>query len=202
MSDFIVESYLDTDLCDKIVKDFDSRDSVWTNSTRGYWLVSSNDMSTELMTQYKQQVFNFLQYYKECYPDAFEGFAGMRMSEPFNVQKYEPNQFYSRWHCENNGHQSFQTRVLAFMTYLNTVEVGGETEFMYQNVVSKPIQGKTLIWPAYFTHTHRGCPAPQQNKYIITGWVELAPWEDVNLEESDEDFYRNLATVDFVSKFL
>lgn len=202
MSNFIVERYIDTDLCNKIINDFDSKEPVWSNSTRGYWLISSKDMNQDLINEYKRQVFEALYFYKETFYDAFQGFASMRMSEPFNVQKYEKNEFYSRWHCENNGHEAFQTRVLAFMTYLNTVDEGGETEFMYQNMVTKPIQGKTLVWPAYYTHTHRGRPALHQNKYIITGWVEVHPWEDVNLEESDEDFYRNLETVDFVSKYL
>lgn len=202
MSNFITECYLDTDLCDKIIADFDSKTSEWSNSTRGYWLIVSDHMDPSLMTQYKEEIFKQLQLYRYNYRHAFDGFASMRITEPFNVQKYTENQFYSRWHCENNGHQAFQPRVLAFMTYLNTVEEGGETEFLYQNMKSKPLQGKTLIWPAYFTHTHKGLPAPAQNKYIITGWVEVAPWEDVNLEESDEDFYKKLDTVDFVSRFL
>lgn len=202
MSNFIVERYVDPDLCDQIVENFNESDPAWTNSTRGYWLMSSERMNQELMIRYKEEIFKHLQFYKEIYPHAFEGFAALRLTQPFNVQKYESTQFYSRWHCENNGHQSFQTRVLAFMTYLNTVTDGGETEFMYQNMKTKAKKGKTLIWPAYFTHTHRGIPSPTQNKYIVTGWVEVAPWEDVNLEESDEDFYRNLETVDFVSKYL
>jgi hypothetical protein len=202
MSNFIVERYIDTELCDQIVKNFNESDPSWTNSTRGYWLMSSDRMNQELMIQYKEEIYKHLYFYKEVFPDAFEGFASLRLTEPFNVQRYEPNQFYSRWHCENNGHQAFQTRVLAFMTYLNTVDDGGETEFMYQDMKTRVRKGKTLIWPAYFTHTHRGIPSPTQNKYIITGWVEVAPWEDIDLDESDEDFYKKLDAVDTVSRFL
>jgi hypothetical protein len=59
------------------------------------------------------------------------------------------------------------------MLYLNDVEEGGETEFLYLKKRIKPQQNRLLIWPAGFTHTHRGNPPLSNNKYIITGWVEL-----------------------------
>ena len=55
------------------------------------------------------------------------------------------------------------------MTYLNDVPDGG-TEFLYQNIKTKAQKGLTLIWPAHFTHTHRGIVSKTQPKYIITGW--------------------------------
>ena len=36
----------------------------------------------------------------------------------------------------------------------------------------KPEQGKLLLWPAAFTHTHRGNPPLNEVKYIATGWIE------------------------------
>jgi hypothetical protein len=57
------------------------------------------------------------------------------------------------------------------MTYLNDVESGGETEFLYQNLKIKPQKGLTLIWPTDWTHTHRGIPSMEEEKMIVTGWV-------------------------------
>ena len=34
----------------------------------------------------------------------------------------------------------------------------------------EPKAGQLSIFPAYFTHTHRGIVAPEEDKYIITGW--------------------------------
>ena len=65
------------------------------------------------------------------------------------------------------------TRHLVFMTYLNSVDDGGETEFLHQNIKVKPKKGLTLIWPADWTHTHRGVVSPSQDKYILTGWYNL-----------------------------
>ena len=58
------------------------------------------------------------------------------------------------------------------MIYLNDVEEGGETEFLYQSIRVAPKAGTLLIWPAGFTHTHRGNPPLSGDKYIATGWVQ------------------------------
>ena len=63
-------------------------------------------------------------------------------------------------------------RALVFMTYLNDVEDGG-TEFLHQNVYTPAKKGLTLIWPAYWTHTHRGVVSKLKEKYIVTGWINF-----------------------------
>ena len=63
-------------------------------------------------------------------------------------------------------------RFLVLFVYLNDVEEGGETEFLYQKCRFKPEKNTMLVWPAQFTHVHRGNPPLSNDKYIITGWVE------------------------------
>ncbi|MDA9904437.1 2OG-Fe(II) oxygenase [Hyphomicrobiales bacterium] len=92
-------------------------------------------------------------------------------SGPFNIQKYEIGGHVNKWHTERS-HISNSHRILAWITYLNDVEVGGETEFLYYNKKIKPEKGKTLIWPAEWTHAHRGTVTPSI-KYVITGWFHL-----------------------------
>ena len=58
------------------------------------------------------------------------------------------------------------------MTYLNSVEDGG-TEFKYQNLITPAKKGLTLIWPAQWTHTHRGQISGTKEKYIVTGWFNF-----------------------------
>ena len=59
------------------------------------------------------------------------------------------------------------------MTYLNDVNEndGGTTDFNYYNIKVKPERGKTLIWPAEWTHAHSGDIIKSGVKYIITGWM-------------------------------
>lgn len=88
------------------------------------------------------------------------------MVEEYNIQKYLPGGGFKKWHFEND---IIDNRVLVFMTYLNDVENGG-TEFLYQNLTAPAKKGLTLIWPAAWTHTHRGQITDLEEKYIITGW--------------------------------
>ena len=78
---------------------------------------------------------------------------------------------FHEWHCEQGGGGS-STRSLAWLLYLNDVESGGETEFLYQKTRVKPKKGTLAIWPAGITHPHRGNPPYSNDKYIATGWFE------------------------------
>ena len=89
------------------------------------------------------------------------------------MQKTSPGQGYHMWHSEVTS-MSSRNRILAFNLYLNDVEEGGETEFLYQRKRVSPKKGRLVIWPAYFTHAHRGNPPLSGDKYIITGWVEFS----------------------------
>ena len=94
-------------------------------------------------------------------------------SYSFKIHKVKEGQGYHVWHYETDLVQG-QGRMLAWMTYLKVPEKGGETEFLYQSKRIEPEVGKTLIWPAYFTHLHRGNPPLKGEKYYITGWFERA----------------------------
>ena len=93
-------------------------------------------------------------------------------SYSFKLHKVKKGQGYHLWHYENDGDSISGRRVLAWMTYLKVPEEGGETEFLHQSKRIEPIVGRTLIWPAYFTHLHRGNPPLKGKKYYITGWFE------------------------------
>jgi len=91
-------------------------------------------------------------------------------SSEIKVQKTSKREGYHGWHCES-GSASSSRRCLAWMFYLNTLPDGeGETEFLWQCKRFKPEAGTLLIWPAAWTHTHRGNPVYTQDKYIATGW--------------------------------
>ena len=79
---------------------------------------------------------------------------------------------YHVWHCEQNGGKQAE-RVLVYSLYLNDLSEtdGGETEFLYQRLRIKPEKNTLIIWPAAFTHTHRGNTVlGDESKYIVTGW--------------------------------
>ena len=90
----------------------------------------------------------------------------------FNIQKYNPGDHFSHLHCERTSLNSLH-RLFAFMTYLNDVEDGGKTNFDYYGIKVKPEIGKTLIWPAEWTHAHTGEVLKSGTKYIVTGWLHF-----------------------------
>ena len=105
------------------------------------------------------------------YVTEFSG-ASNSISYEVKLQKTPIQGGYSEWHSEQ-GPGEASTRVLSWMVYLNDVEDGGETEFLYQGVKQKAKKGVLLIWPASFTHTHRGNPPYSNEKYIVTGWTSF-----------------------------
>lgn len=95
-------------------------------------------------------------------------------SYAIKLQKTTPGGGYHIWHCEQSGFD-VSSRILVWTVYLNDIEDGGETEFLYQSTRVKPKKGSVCFFPASFTHTHRGNPPLKEDKYIATGWYYLKP---------------------------
>ena len=89
------------------------------------------------------------------------------------VQKTDPGAGYHIWHAEQ-GSDSNAGRCLVYSAYLNDIDEAGETEFLYQKLRIPPKENTMVIWPAAFTHTHRGNVVHgNRSKYIITGWFYI-----------------------------
>ena len=94
----------------------------------------------------------------------------------YKLQKSKKGGGFTKWHSELDvlrPSDVFKTsrRFGVWMVYLNNTD-SGYTDFMHQKLSVKPETGKLVIWPAYFTHTHRANPDLKEDKYIITGWLE------------------------------
>ena len=118
--------------------------------------------------------FDGLQQCFEIYTEQFSTLRDHVLSgTEFKMQKTSRGQGYHAWHSEQgNGHDN---RVLVYMLYLNTIQDNSsETEFLYQQKRISPVENTMLIWPAGFTHAHRGNPVHGDTpKYAVTGWFEL-----------------------------
>ena len=92
----------------------------------------------------------------------------------FNIQRYQSGQHYQGLHTERSSLESLH-RIFAWMTYLNDVEKeeGGSTYFSHYDLEKKKKKGLTLIWPAEWTHAHKGGLLHEDSKYIITGWIHF-----------------------------
>ena len=143
-------------------------------------LVSDNSLNvirdgTHAALTYVNRPFIDL-FFKEVYPLYVKKYSHLKKIDTHNIfevkiQRTRPGEGYHFWHCENAGMKS-RNRIMAFMVYLNDVQEGGETEFLYQKCRFKPEKNTLLLWPSQYTHVHRGNPPLSNDKYIITGWIE------------------------------
>lgn len=116
---------------------------------------------------------------QRCYNDYSDKFSTLKevdiVCNSFKMQKTVDGGGYHVWHSENTNFDVAH-RVVAYMLYLNTLpeESNGETEFLHQKRRVRPVENTMVLWPAAYTHTHRGNPVYGDTaKYIITGWFVL-----------------------------
>ena len=114
--------------------------------------------------------FNFLRECLKCYVERYGiEFDGPIYNDVFKIHKVKKSEGYHVWHYEKD-YVDCLDRLMVYMTYLEVPEKGGETEFLHQSLRIDPVVGRTLIWPAGFTHMHRGNPPLDGEKMYITGW--------------------------------
>ena len=118
----------------------------------------------------REGIFSTISKYVQKYPLLNTNISKWLVDTNAFLMRYEPGKSYNLIHCENGG-IAFSKRIFAWMIYLNTIKDGGGTEFIYQNKILSPIAGDMYIWPAQYTHMHRGIVAPSERKYLLTGWV-------------------------------
>ena len=190
VNDFIGSFFIeDLSLCDDLIKFFKENKQLQAVGNVGK--IQNDTLVTTVDTKIKDsidinfksnsQLPIFLKYtselrkvvdkYKKIYPFC-DQYAVYGLYEDVNLQYYQANKgAFHKWHTERLS--ALSSRHLVFMTYLNDVKKGGETEFYHQKLKIKPKKGLTLIWPTDWTHTHRG-KISKEDKYIMTGWLSFS----------------------------
>lgn len=138
---------------------------------------SFSDSSSAIINQ---GIHQCLTHYTERYVNVnkplTENIRPWSLYDWYNIQKYNPGQGYHNLHCEMDGTFDYKRedrsylRMLVWMIYLNTVRDKGGTSFPQYNKIIKAREGRLVIWPAYWTHIHKGIVSNTETKYIATGW--------------------------------
>ena len=173
MEETFIRSYynvLDLDFIDYLISYADNKNLYRKRKSKR---VSDSQIPLEaffkdLSMEVDNRMIMMLSQYFEEFPHLISGDSEW-VSGATILQKTNPTEGYHEFHYENGGWDE-QKRLLAWMIYLNDVEKGGETEFLYQKMRIKPQKNVALIWPASFTHIHRGLTPISGTKYILTGW--------------------------------
>jgi hypothetical protein len=119
----------------------------------------------------------FFEGLQRCYDEYINKYSvlqenGAIRATSMKMQRTGPGGGYHVWHAEQ-GPGSYASRVVVYMLYLNDIAAGegAETEFLYQRKRFSPTENTMVMWPAAYTHAHRGNPVlGETHKYIVTGW--------------------------------
>lgn len=197
MEDFIriYDKVYSDEECDKLIRVFEEMDrnkQTWTRKNESK-KTEKDDTSFGLRHLLKQKIndvripihgIDFLfdgslsEKFWACYDNYCDAYGSLRDSIEkhynlsYKIQKTLPGQGYHIWHFENQSLVNCR-RLTSWIIYLNDNFEGGETEFLYLHQRIKPKKGSLLIFPAGFTHTHRGNPPLNGEKYIAAGWTEF-----------------------------
>ncbi len=131
-----------------------------------YKTIFSNNTFVDIII--RDALIKYTSLYRESYP-CVDQIDPWNVCDVYNIQKYDPGDGYHALHCENCNAATVQ-RVMAWMIYLNTVTDEGGTYFSSYDKTLEAKEGRLVIWPAHFTHTHKGVVSKTQIKYIATGW--------------------------------
>ena len=98
-------------------------------------------------------------------------FPGNTTYETCQIQKYKKGEgHYGSWHIEIENLKS-APRVFSMIVYLNDVEEGGETGFLYPEMKIKPTKGALVIFPSAYPFVHCGFRPISNDKYIVATWL-------------------------------
>ena len=161
----LVEHYISNGVITKEDRAYHNTDHFCINFNNdiSYNILSGDNLSMEFLPKIKDYVGEYLKKFSVLSQEKL-------LIYDTKAKKIPIGGGFHNWHYENTGLQ-VSARKLVIQLYLNTIEEGGETEFLYINKRIKAEQGRLIIFPAAFTHTHRGNPPIGQDKYIISTWA-------------------------------
>jgi len=186
----ITPNAITDDLCSNFVKWFDliSENNLTMSAFEDQNMRGSDrkDESISFPSYMPEQMFpgqdsiELWNYLSQCVAEYYSEYDinAPMTSYAYKVHRVHPSGGYHVWHHEHNFYNS--RRVLAWHLTLESPKKGGETEFLYQSMRLEPEVGKLILWPAGFTHKHRGNPPLEGQKTYMTGWFELIDPEGTN----------------------
>ena len=172
-------------LCKEIIRFFDENEELQKKGTTALGTNYTNKKTTDISINPNELKNDKYKCFNSYIDELYKCFIDYQLQWPFlksmvknvdigtfNVRKYSKGDHFSQIHTERSNLKS-SNRLFAWMTYLDSVEDGGTTNFLHYGIKIKPEIGKTLIWPAEWTHAHSGEILNSGEKHIITGWMNF-----------------------------
>jgi hypothetical protein len=160
------ENFLSKDNCDFIINYFKNKTEKETskNGINYAYFLEKDYINLFFL---KEKIDNIMLKYVNTYPQL--NFVGKYAYTEFRFKHIKPNNFFKNWHSEHN--IEAPNRILCMQIYLSDHNCG--TEF-YNNQTILSKKGKVVIFPSFFTHTHRGQICPElKDRYILGGYCNF-----------------------------
>lgn len=159
----IFEKLNDRSFVQKTPKDSHRQDDYVINLTHHYDLRTWDKVGVLCFDDMKRCVEDYIEKYSILKNTNFLMFD-------IKIKKINIGGGFHDWHYETTRIES-SNRVLNIQIFLNDVDEGGETEFLYLGKRVPAKAGRLVIYPSFFTHTHRGNPPISNEKYILNSWL-------------------------------
>lgn len=160
----IVDDVLSNDACDDLIHSCskelktDADKHPWNYK---YYDIQFNNVITEMCSK-------LLENYTHQYPEISKT-KDHWVLDKFRFKQFEPGKFYDGWHAEHTTQNPF--RILCIIVYLSNHKCG--TEFFNGEIVESK-KGRALVFPTFWTHTHRGQACPDnKTRYIMNSYANF-----------------------------
>ena len=180
----VYDDVLPKETCDYLIKSFEEEkikqnnqylrhsDFSWQNDYRSFLElnISQTESYKDFMPKYYSRTKQIYDHYKSIVGTDF--FPQKFAFEDARLKKYEANDYDQfGWHIDV-GDKASASRYLVMFTYLNDVEVGGETQFEGElDYTVKPVCGRMVVFPPMWMFAHRGKKPISCPKYILSTYL-------------------------------
>jgi hypothetical protein len=165
----IIDNFLTEEQCDFFINILENNEKKKYEYPLNYLRCDLNNLHKEkFIENYKCDIYgNIVSLYVKTFPEVNLTVDKWKMSN-FMLKKFLPGEFFEVWHSEHN---SKNQRIACVLIYLSDHSCG--TEFYTKEVIMSK-KGRLLVFPTYWTHTHRGQPCPQnKDRYIMSAYFNV-----------------------------
>ena len=186
----VFENSISSRVCENLIYKFEHDIDVTEGKTIGGYNPKYKKTMDLTFGPYKNthllELFNLLNSKLTYYINEYKNITNFHLptnliTQCHMIMKYFKNDGHYKFHndfllngaSKDHSNDKYEScRILTYLFYLNTIDEGGETEFIDGTKI-KPEKGKLLIFPATWPYIHKGNIPLSCNKYIVTGWLLL-----------------------------
>jgi len=182
MQDWIrsYENAFDSSTCKQLISTYEASENkaftrvgataVSSSNRRGQKVTLSPENAGEIIPEIQSVIMQCYKKYSEEYVVLSKQQA---MVESIAIYKYKDSSEFYGWHTDA-ADPTLRYRFVSIVAYLNDVESGGETQFMYLNKKVVPKEGTIVLFPSGWTHYHQALPPLSGSKYVLITWLRYS----------------------------